>query len=357
MVKGNNHKIYNNTVLNSGSKNNIIVLQIYSSDHLGTIVRNNAADKIANHRTNDVAIDFGIYSNNWNGYNESGHLNSILADTSNNGSGPDIGAYEYGNTDWTVSTTFCSSWIPIHSVSISGNSGYRMLCSPVPGTIMSDLLDDIDFDGVSNLPVDLYVSSAHNTGNVSIGGIPENSYYLAGNPYTKTLDWDNISKTNLSSSVSVWDDASSTWETYNGLTGDLTNGLIAPFQGFWVQASGGIGSFTIQAVDIATAAGTFRGRTTDTDSSGYILITATMGEWVSTTYMTFTNDADAYHDNGDAKKLLPLEATPRIAAMSIIEDTPYKINNLPLSIDSVLMIPVDILILNPDTANNFVIES
>ena len=72
------------------------------------------------------------------------------------------------------------------------------------------VLYDIDFDGVSNLPVDLYVSSAHNTGNVSIGSIPENSYYLAGNPYTKTLDWDNISKTNLSSSVSVWDDASST---------------------------------------------------------------------------------------------------------------------------------------------------
>ena len=60
MVKGNNHKIYNNTVLNSGSKNDIIVLQINSSEHLGTIVRNNAADKIANHRTNDVAIDFGI---------------------------------------------------------------------------------------------------------------------------------------------------------------------------------------------------------------------------------------------------------------------------------------------------------
>ena len=110
------------------------------------------------------------------------------------------------------------------------------------------VLYDIDFDGVSNLPVDLYVSSAHNTGNVSIGGIPENSYYLAGNPYTKTLDWDNISKTNLSSSISVWDDA-----------------------------SGEIGSFTIQEVDIATAAGTFRGRTTDADSSGYIVINATHG--------------------------------------------------------------------------------
>ena len=73
--------------------------------------------------------------------------------------------------------------------------------------------------------------------------------------------------------------------------------------------------------------------------------------------MTFTDDANAYHDNGDAEKLLPLEVTPRIAVMSIVGNTPYKISNLPLSIDSVLMVPLDILILNPDTANHFVTEA
>ena len=442
MAKGDNHKIYNNTVLNSGSRNDIIVLQVNDGDHSSSIVRNNAADKIANHRTNNVAIDFGTYTNNWNGYNESVTLNSILTDTSNNnfspgsgsalidagitvagitdqytnnGSGPDIGAYEDGNTDWTaghgwnVSTTFGSSWIPIHGATISGNSGFRMMSSPVSGTIMSDLLDelwiqgmtggdvtdgtanvwlldlagqswsavsnissqsltagqgflvyvfdDIDFDSDSDLPIDLYVSGAHTTADVTISNIPQNSYYLAGNPYTKTIDWDDISKTNLSSVVSVWDDATSDWKTYNGSAGDLTNGLIAPFQGFWVQASGGIGSFTIQAADIATSAGTFLGRIIDADSSGYVLITATMGEQVSTAYMTFAADAEVYRDNGDAEKLLPLQATSRIAMMSIIENKPYKINNLPLSIDSVLMVPLDILTLNLDTANNFVTEA
>ena len=58
MVKGNNHKIYNNTVINSGQKNDIIVLKIGSNDHSGTIVKNNVAMKIANHRANDVEIDF-----------------------------------------------------------------------------------------------------------------------------------------------------------------------------------------------------------------------------------------------------------------------------------------------------------
>ena len=109
----------------------------------------------------------------------------------------------------------------------------------------------------SDLPVDLFVSGSHNQNDVAISSIPQNNYFLAGNPYIKTISWNDISKTNLSSVVSVWDDASSDWKTYNGTTGDLTNGLIAPFQGFWVQAIGGVGSFTIQPDDIATSSTSF----------------------------------------------------------------------------------------------------
>ena len=188
-------------------------------------------------------------------------ISGITDQYTNNGSGPDVGAYEDGNTNWTaghdwnVNTTFGSSWVPIHSATISGNSGFRMMSSPVSGTILGDLLDelwiqgmtggdatsgnanvwvlnlagqswtavsnintqsltagqgflvyvfdDIDFDTDSDLPVDLYVSGSHNTGNVSITSIPQNSFYLGGNPYTKTIDWDDISKTNLSTTVSV----------------------------------------------------------------------------------------------------------------------------------------------------------
>lgn len=441
MAKGDNHKIYNNTVLNSGSRNDIIVLQVNDGDHSSSIVRNNAADKIANHRTNNVAIDFGTYTNNWNGYNESVTLNSILTDTSNNnfspgsgsalidagititgitdqytnnGSGPDIGAYEDGNTDWTaghgwnVSTTFGSSWIPIHGATISGNSGFRMMSSPVSGTIMSDLLDelwiqgmtggdvtdgtanvwlldlagqswsavsnissqsltaglgflvyvfdDIDFDSDSDLPIDLYVSGAHTTADVSISSIPQNSYYLAGNPYTKTIDWDDISKTNLSSTVSVWDDATSDWKTYNGSAGDLTNGLIAPFQGFWVQASGGIGSFTIQAADIATSAGTFLGRISEEDSTGNMTITATSSDFFTSAFLSFGRDGEISGDRGDAPKLLPLQASPRLAAMTIMDSSALKINHLPFQYDGTLAIPLDILALEIDSIGNFITQ-
>ena len=439
MVKGDNHKIYNNTVLNSGSKNDIIVFQVNSGDHASTIVKNNAADKIANHRTNNVAIDFGTYTNNWNGYNESVTLNSILTDTSNNdfspgtssplidagtaitgitnqytnnGSAPDIGAYEDGNSNWTaghdwnLGTTFGNSWVPIHGATISGNSGFRMLSSPVSGANLNDFLeelwlqgitggdvtdgsanvwmldlasqswsavsniasqslnagqgfliyifDDVDYDGSSDLPVDLYVSGAHNTGNVSIGSIPQNSYYLAGNPYIKTIDWDDVSKTSLSSVISVWDDGSSSWKTWNGSSGDLANGLIAPFQGFWVQASGGVGSFTIQSDDIATSAGSFLGRATNEQQASSLILSFSANNQTDRVYLSFGVGGEIHFDIADAEKLLPLNATPRIAAMTISNDTPLKINNLPLEYSGVMSLPLEILSLQIDSSGNFV---
>ena len=427
MVKGNNHQVYNNTVLNSGSKNDIIVFQVNSGDHSNTVVKNNAADKIANHRVNDVEINFGTYTNNWNGYKESVTLNSILEDTSNshfypgsssplidagtvisnvtdqytnNGIAPDIGAYERGNSswtaghDWNVNTTFGSSWIPMHNLTISGNSGFRMMSSPVSGAKLSDLLDelwvqgivggdlssndpnvwvldlvgqswssvsnisthslsagegflmyvfeDCDNDGNSDLPIDLYVSGSQNQNDVTISSIPQNNYYLAGNPYIKTISWVDISKTNLSSVVSVWDDASTDWKTYNGTSGDLTNGLIAPFQGFWVQAIGGVGSLNIQPDDIASSSTSFM-RSDNGNNSNFIKLSFSNGYKNDEIFFTFDSLGSKEFDHKDAPKLSPLTKSPRIAAMIISEGLTYKINNLPSHYDSVMTFPLQIL--------------
>ena len=438
MVKGNNHKIYNNTVLNSGNKNDIIILQINSGDHSSSIIKNNAADKISNHRNNNVAIDFGTYNNNWNGYNESITLNSIITDTSNNdfspavssplidagtsisgitdtytnnGSSPDIGAYEDGNInwsaghDWNLNSTFGNNWIPLHSTTISGNSGFRMLSSPVSGNILEDLLDelwtqgmaggdvtdgstniwmlnlsqqswspisnisnqslnagqgfliyiydDIDFDGDSDLSVDLFISGTPNTGSISKNSISQDDYYLAGNPYTKTISWNDISKNNLSNVVSIWDNSTTSWKTWNGSSGDLDNGLIAPFQGFWVQASGGIGSFTIEEEDIATNSSTLIRQRTDEDDSGKITLSFTSNNHVDEIYLTFGISGDKEYDISDAKKLLPLEVTPRLVAMTLSNDIPLKINNLPLHHDDFIEVPLNILILSTDSSGYF----
>ncbi len=174
MVKGNNHKIYNNTVINSGQKNDIIVLKIGSNDHSGTIVKNNVAMKIANHRANDVEIDFGSYSNNWNGYKETASVTAILSDTSAKdfspksgssiidagtvisgitdgyqGSSPDMGAYESGAISWTaghgwdVNSTFGSQWSALdESVPTITNSTVNASNNQITVTLSESVFND-----------------------------------------------------------------------------------------------------------------------------------------------------------------------------------------------------------------------
>lgn len=297
----------------------------------------------------------------------------------------------------------------LQSLTLTGNSGYRMLSSPVPGTIFNDLLneawtqgitgsdagsngnaniwtlnyssqswtelsnmsssslnagqgflfyvyDDVDFDGDSDLPITLYVDGTSTTGDVTISNIDNGDYYLAGNPYSQSIDWDLISKINMSSVVSIWDDASSAWKTWNGSAGDLTSGHIAPYQGFWIQASGGTGSITIQNADIASTETSFFGRILNNDSLKVMYFEVTDGEKSAVTYFSFNQDGALGIDNGDSRKILPLQATPRLEIMSYSEETPLKINNLPYYIDNIIQIPMEIMILNIEE-NNFITKT
>ena len=211
---------------------------------------------------------------------------------------------------------------------------------------MTYVFQDIDFDGNSDLPITLSVAGSSITGDVTISNIPSGDYYLAGNPYPQTIDWDLMTKTDLSNTTSVWNDATSAWKTWNGSTGDLTNGLIAPYQGFWVQANGGTGSFTIQDADVSTTAGSFLGRTSENDSVHTARFDISMGEMTSSTYFSFTADGLVDYDREDAPKLLPLHATPRIEIMTYANDTPLKINSLPFEIENIVSVPMEIMILD-----------
>jgi hypothetical protein len=65
----------------------------------------------------------------------------------------------------------------------------------------------------------------------------ENGLTLLGNPYAYGLDWDNISKGSLSSTVYVWDNDSLNWKSWNGSVGSLTDGIIPALSGFFVQST------------------------------------------------------------------------------------------------------------------------
>ncbi len=72
MVKGDYHDIHNNTVFNStDGKNDIIILTDDDINNANSTIHHNAADSMADHRSNDVydnPLPYGIDWMNWNGY-------------------------------------------------------------------------------------------------------------------------------------------------------------------------------------------------------------------------------------------------------------------------------------------------
>ena len=84
---------------------------------------------------------------------------------------------------------------------------------------------------------------------------------LLGNPFDRTIDWDLLTKSNIDGTVYVWNPigANPSYRVWNGATGNLLNGLIAPFQGFWAKANAAAPSITADAAAI-TFGGTFYGR-------------------------------------------------------------------------------------------------
>ena len=288
---------------------------------------------------------------------------------------------------------------------ISGNSGFRMMSSPVAGAIYADLLSelwtqgmtgsdvgtsgnanvwvlngysgtqsfseltdittsgasitagegfllyvfsDTDWDGDDDLPVTISVVGKLNNSSAtfpSSGSIAASKYGLAGNPYNATIDFDLITlSSNIEVTTSVWDDANTDWKTWNktSQSGDLSNGHIAPYQGFWVQTnSSGTGTITIETGD-KSGTGTFY-KIADDDNRGSISIKATSGNFVSENYLSFYSEGTTELDEGDSKKLLPFQASSRVVIMSVVDGQPLKINSFPYENIVTVTVPIDVM--------------
>jgi len=293
---------------------------------------------------------------------------------------------------------------------ISGDSGFRMMSSPVAGQIYSDLLDelwtqgmtgadvtngtanvwvlngytgtqsftalddisssgsgaslssgvgflfyvfsDTDNDGDDDLPVTISVVGKLNNSSATVGSIADTKYALLGNPYATTIDFDLLTFTNMAATTSVWDDATSAYKTWNKISesGDLSNGLIAPYQGFWVQASGGIGEVTIETADKSGSAGTFY-RTLDGDNRGRMVFNASSDGHSSSNYLSFYEGGTVGADEGESELLLPFQASSRVVMMSVVEGEAHKISSYPYDHEGTVSVPFDVMRLTLEETN------
>jgi hypothetical protein len=282
------------------------------------------------------------------------------------------------------------------SITIDGTSGYRFLSSPVSGAIYGDLLDelwtqgsagsdmpesssnvwtwnnswnaltdlatdnytsgsgvlvyvyaDTDFDGTDDLPVTLTVDGTQNTSPVNIA-TNTNSWNLLGNPYGLALDVNQLLTDNsvFNATVYVYDNELTAYKTHNGVTGDLAEGLISPFSGFWIQAGADGNSFEFTEESIVNSYGS-AGRSTTEDETGSAVFTFYYQEHSSSVYLSFSPEGHINLDPADASRLLPMEARSHMTSMIHESGKSLSINNLPFDLSTDISMDMDVMMLSP----------
>jgi hypothetical protein len=310
----------------------------------------------------------------------------------------DTGDKYDNNSGNNFKATFDYSHSVTASVNITGNAGWRLMSSPIT-TSFSDILNEVwtqgatagaddtngnpnvftwsnssidgantNWSGVTNLttnlsagtgflvyiyadddfdgsddsfPKNLSVNGSENT----IGTAPTinsnaNGWTLLGNPFATTIDFDLITTNDVTSTVYIWDDATSAWKTWNGTTGDITNGLIKPFQGFFIKNSSSVSSATTSFPSSAkSTGGTFYGKTFK-NSIKNIRLELNSEDLTNSLWLEFSDSGDRYLTlDNDALELQPY-SNNYLQLASLKNETLLDIAHLPIPVDE-YYIPID----------------
>ncbi len=184
-----------------------------------------------------------------------------------------------------------------------------------------DIDADVRYNDVFPFPMILTAQGQENEGDgtkvdfgVTYTTTADSGWNLVGNPFAASIDWDdngNWTKTNVDNTIYVWDNTSSSYKTWNGATGDLTSqGLIAPFQSFWIKANN-----TSPALEVFKDAKTINGiyvgkqsknnQKTEVSDVPVFSIRIDSEEFSTSTHFMFSEGAKLGKDIYDGYRLLP----------------------------------------------------
>lgn len=219
------------------------------------------------------------------------------------------------------------------------------------------LFGDVTSDARYNdaLPDTLVVNGQENdTGstfnfNPTFTAVADSGWNLVGNPFGAAINWNdtgNWTRTNIDNTIYVWDPEDEEYKTWNSATqtGSLGNGLIAPFQAFWVKANAQNPVLTVNE-DAKTFGATFVGATAQTqsiDRTPKLEILLDNGKESSRIFFSFTENGLVGKDPSDAYLLQPPPGVSEyIQLFSIGENNNrYVINTLPRKFGVPIEIPI-----------------
>ena len=225
--------------------------------------------------------------------------------------------------------------------------------------------DDADFNGTSDgFPKHILTNSDQQAGEISPSlsfndsdTLANDGWNLVGNPYGAAIDWNassGLTSSNLDASFYVWSDSADSgngdYLTWNGSTGTLANGKIAPWQGFWVKAN--TTNPTLSFTDEARSSG---GIFLKENFVPTLTLTLNGSEHRSTTLVSLQPEASTTKDRLDAYKLQSLNPDNFLALFTQLEDgSGLDINALPPDLDELVDIPVGFE--GTDLNGNFVLN-
>jgi len=173
----------------------------------------------------------------------------------------------------------------------------------------------------------------------------DSGWNLVGNPFAATIDWDGSwTKTNVDGSIYVWDPSASSYKTWNGTAGTLGDGIIAPFQGFWVKANAAVPSLIVN-YSAKTQGNSFIGKAAEPAPNFYI--SAGTGDFKEKIFFMFSEEGRLGKDPYDTYWLTPpIQSYLEFNAVREGGDR-MVVQNLPLEFGIPLEIPIRLnLILN-----------
>lgn len=168
-----------------------------------------------------------------------------------------------------------------------------------------------------------YPASTVTVNTTKTGSTTNSGFNLVGNPFPSAIDWNAITKTNVSGTYYVYSPVTNAYVSWNGSTGNATQ-YISSGQAFFVLNPSTNGSIGISESHKVTSAG---GAFFKTNLVNHLKVKLNYDSSNSDElFIHFREDATEGQDNFDAPKLV--NASMNIASIGI-DDKRYNINCLP----------------------------
>lgn len=228
------------------------------------------------------------------------------------------------------------------------NKNYYLDLPPVMSATGKEYFDGINFEyneftfPLTYTPREVQLNINNSDETFYDISIIDAGWNLLGNPGANTLDWNSEGwqKENVDNTIYIWDPSANEYRYWNGTIGNLSNGHIAPFQGFWVKANNPDPTLTFNKYAIVSDEKYVKAQkvavpTIKIEISG-------IDNLKSTAFITFDQSALIGADPGDAYRLEPLSNTwlSVYTASPTQSRLPLVINNIPFPTDIKMELPL-----------------